>query len=601
MNPNEHYMTILMSPQAKRAKDGIVSITVQELAEILYCTPRNVKMTLRKLIEDGYIEWRGGVGRGNPSQMRFLRDLEDVVGEQFLDLLDKGKIKEVMDLLYHKDLPLPLRNKLRGQLDQRFGHRVEQKDTASVDVLRVKMTRRSASLDPAFVSSSAEAFILRQICNTLVSFDPRTNTYTPALAHDWECNEDGSRWTFFLRKGVRFHHGRPLTSKDVRYTLERLQEVNSPSRWQYREIERVEIESDHVISFSLRRPNRMFLHFFGSFYMSILPYDVEYSERTMIGTGPFRISEFTDQAIVLEAHEDYFLNRPLLDRVEWWLMPKDTPDDLYQLPRLGSAPLPINSPSGEFESVLEGCAFIVFNFRKKGIHHHRAFRQSVRLLFDRLAIIQELKGNRIAPADSFFSEKSKHAHYGRPTLEEAAASLLESGYRGEMLKLYYLDRKELRDDARWLQQRCELIGLHISLHPFSLSEYYTTDADQEADLLLINEALEDDTEWGYLRLLQDEASFVHRFFDYEQHAWVEEYLDSMVQLPSRDLRDRIVDRIEQEMRHENWVLFGYHINRVSKHHPALHGIYRDSFGWIDFTKAWVRKGAKASSDKKSPS
>lgn len=213
MNPTEHYLTILMSPQAKRAKDGTVSITVQELAEILYCTPRNVKMTLRKLIEDGFIEWRAGVGRGNPSQLRFLQEMEDVAGEHFLDLLDRGKIKEVMDLLYHKDLPVPLRNKLRGQLDQRFGHRVEQKVTAAVDVLRVKMTRRSASLDPAFVSSSAEAFILRQICNTLVSFDPRSNTYTPALAHDWEYNEDGSRWTFFLRRVFVFTTGERLPAK----------------------------------------------------------------------------------------------------------------------------------------------------------------------------------------------------------------------------------------------------------------------------------------------------------------------------------------------------------------------------------------------------
>ncbi|WP_134687494.1 SgrR family transcriptional regulator [Brevibacillus migulae] len=590
MKSTEHYLSILLSFPMKQAKGEIVSITIEELTDILYCTPRNVKLIIRKLADEKYIEWRAGVGRGNPSQMTLLKDLDDVADEYFHDLLVKDKIKEAMDLLYHKALPLPLRNKLRGLLDARFGFQVELTSFATTDFLRVTMNRKSNTLDPAFVCTATAAFILQQICDGLVSYDSEKKTYVPALAHSWESNEDGSRWTFYLRKGVRFHHGRPLTSKDVFYTFQRLKDVHSPSRWQYEEIERVEIVSDHVISFYLRQPNRLFLHFFGSFYMSILPHDVAFSERAIIGTGPFRMAESTDQVIVLEAYEDYFQERALLDRVELWLIPEDVPIEQYQLPQGDDIRQDANSTDGEIGYVMDGCQFIVFNFKKKGIHHNRSFRKAMRILFDRLAIIRELKENRIAPADSFLPDKSSHVHFAETTLEEALAYLRESGYSGETLNLFYLEKKDFLVDAQWLQQRCEAVRLYISLHPIPFADYYSPTADQEADMLLICETLEDDVEWGYLRLFQDEASFLHRFFHHEQHGWLDGCFRRFVQLPTSEQRERIIDEVERRIREEDWILFGYHINKVSRYHPALNGVSLDSFGWIDFSKLWIKQG-----------
>lgn len=590
MKSTEYYLTILLSLPEKQGKGKIVSIAIEDLTKSLHCTPRNVQLILRKLVDEGYIEWRAGIGRGNRSQMTLLWDLGEVADEYFHDLLAKDKMKEAMDLLYNKDLPVPLRNKLRGLLDDRFGFQVERMKSSTADVLRVTMNRKSASLDPAFVSTSAEVFFLQQICDTLVIFDPMKKSYLPALAHAWESNEDGSRWTFYLRRGIRFHHGRPLTSKDVLYTLQRLRDVYSPSRWQYEEIEGIEIPSDHVISFYLRQSNRLFLHFFGSFYMSILPHDVEFSEKAIIGTGPFRMAEFTDQVLVLEAYEDYFRERALLDRVELWFMPEDdVPNDRYQLPHWDDANQGENSPSGEIEYLMDGCQLVVFNYRKKGIHHNRFFRKAMRLIFDRLAIIAELKENRIAPAGSFLPDNSKNIDYGKTTIEEAKAHLRKSGYSGETLNLYFLDKKELLDDARWLQRRCEAIGLHISLHPLPLADYYSTDADQEADLLVICESLEDDTEWGYLHLFQDEASFLRRFFNHEQHEWLDGFMRNFVRLPSPEQRARIIDQIERRIRDEDWILFGYHMKKISRYHPALNGVSLDSFGWINFSKLWIKQ------------
>ncbi|KQL52736.1 hypothetical protein AN964_03840 [Heyndrickxia shackletonii] len=586
MISSEQYLSILLSLPTLPKKGETISVTIGELANVLYCTPRNVKLILRKLAEDGFIQWRGGVGRGHPSQMTPLRDFNEVAVGHFQDLLVKDKIKEAMNILYLKDLPLPLRHKLHRFLENRFGFQVERANATTVDVLRVTMRRKPDSLDPAFVSTSTEAFLLQQICDTLLVFNPKEKTFIPGLAHSWESNDDGSQWTFYLRKGVRFHNGKLLTSKDVLYTFQRLQELQSPSRWQYEEVIHVEIPSDFIITFHLRQPNLLFLHFLSSFYMYVLPHDVTFSSSGIIGTGPFRMTEFTNQVLVLEAYEDYFRERALLDRVELWFVPEDIQDDLYQLPDWSGQG---EKKAAEIEYLMDGSQFVVFNFRKKGIHHNRYFRKAMRLIFDRLSIIEELAENRISPANSFLPVKSKQADYERSPIDLAKNYLRESGYSGETLKLYYLDKKEFVDDARWLQQRCEAAGLTITLHPISFDNYYLTNADEEADLLIICESLEDDTEWGYLNLFQNESSFLRRFLSDKQHSWLDELLLQFVQTPSAEERDKIIDKVEQKILDEEWLLFGYHMNKISRYHPALNGVSFDSFGWINFSKLWIRK------------
>jgi ABC-type transport system substrate-binding protein len=83
-------------------------------------------------------------------------------------------------------------------------------------------------LDPA---SGSWAIITEQIFDGLVRLD---NDFSPvpSLAEYWNISEDKRRYTFFLRRGVRFHDGREMTSEDVKFSLERLvrRETNCPFR-----------------------------------------------------------------------------------------------------------------------------------------------------------------------------------------------------------------------------------------------------------------------------------------------------------------------------------------------------------------------------------
>ena len=69
--------------------------------------------------------------------------------------------------------------------------------------------------------------VVSQIFDGLVQFDANLKPI-PALAEFWEASRDGRTWTFTLRRGVKFHHGREVTAHDVVYSFTRLLDPTKP-------------------------------------------------------------------------------------------------------------------------------------------------------------------------------------------------------------------------------------------------------------------------------------------------------------------------------------------------------------------------------------
>ena len=85
------------------------------------------------------------------------------------------------------------------------------------------------TLDPARISDIYSLSVTHQIFDGLVRFD-HTLTISPALAQYWRSSRDGLTWTFTLRKGVKFHHGREVTADDVVFSLTRILDPKTKSR-----------------------------------------------------------------------------------------------------------------------------------------------------------------------------------------------------------------------------------------------------------------------------------------------------------------------------------------------------------------------------------
>jgi ABC-type transport system substrate-binding protein len=107
---------------------------------------------------------------------------------------------------------------------------------------------------------------LRHVYETLLWFDDRGNV-VPWLAERWDVSQDGLVYTFYLRKGVRFHDGFEFNATVVKANLDRWIDstVRVPSRSLVGRIDRVEIVDDYTVRVYLKEPYTLFLKAIGVF------------------------------------------------------------------------------------------------------------------------------------------------------------------------------------------------------------------------------------------------------------------------------------------------------------------------------------------------
>ncbi|MGB0409398.1 MAG: ABC transporter substrate-binding protein [Opitutales bacterium] len=87
-------------------------------------------------------------------------------------------------------------------------------------ILVLNETTQPTSFNPQVPGNMSTSLLQSRIFNSLVDFDPRTETFVPALAKSWDVSDDDTSYTFHLRRGVRWSDGRPLTADDVVFTFD---------------------------------------------------------------------------------------------------------------------------------------------------------------------------------------------------------------------------------------------------------------------------------------------------------------------------------------------------------------------------------------------
>lgn len=89
------------------------------------------------------------------------------------------------------------------------------------------------SLDPAKIDTDAGEWLIKQICDPLVSINPTTGELQPGVAESWTVSDDARQVSFTLREGVIFHNGRALEASDYVFSLSRLARPETDSPYHY--------------------------------------------------------------------------------------------------------------------------------------------------------------------------------------------------------------------------------------------------------------------------------------------------------------------------------------------------------------------------------
>ncbi len=185
--------------------------------------------------------------------------------------------------------------------------------------LVVQVATEPPGLDlTASPASAIAAVVFYNVQECLVKVD-RHGKVVPWLAERWH-TADQLTYTFFLRRGVRFHNGRELRAADVKFVLERAMnpETKHPYPGYYASIRDIIVKDDYTISVVLREPNPNFLLNMARQGSVIYPREaVDTLKTAPVGTGPFKLGEWVrGDRIVLVRNPDYWVKGlPKLDRV----------------------------------------------------------------------------------------------------------------------------------------------------------------------------------------------------------------------------------------------------------------------------------------------
>ena len=170
--------------------------------------------------------------------------------------------------------------------------------------------------------------------NNLVYFDPlkkqeSVDTIIGELAEKWSWQDNYRNLVFFLRKDVKWHDGKPFTSKDVKYTFDMVRDAPdaegklrlNPRKGWYTNVEAIEAPDPHTVVFRLKRPQPSLLMMLASGYSPVYAAHVPAaSYRTgCVGTGPFKVKEWRKGEFVdYVKNPDYFVKgRPYLDGLRY--------------------------------------------------------------------------------------------------------------------------------------------------------------------------------------------------------------------------------------------------------------------------------------------
>lgn len=359
------------------------------------------------------------------------------------------------------------------------------------------------TLDPhASVLGQTQA-ILRFIYRGLTRFAIKDGKVTtaevePDLAESWTISDDGTVWTFHLRKGVQFHHDfGELTAEDVKFSFERQIQHTKGTRFAQNlaVVKEITILDPHTVQITLKSFDPVFpLRMVGyqqGYIISKKAFE-QYGENfgwNPVGTGPFYFSKHLPrEKIILRAHKQYYFGRPQIDEVHWF----DVPEDATKLLGLEKGTFDMFYPeavTADLKHQVEKMGMVI-DKRGPG-SQYRFYINYTQPPFDDIRVRKAFMHaiNRKAIVETIFADTQNLAisplppgYFGHIPVEmpeydpELAKKLLaEAGYpNGFTVKNYFITKSFYYPKVMVLvQEQLKQVGINVELQLVEHATYHT--------------------------------------------------------------------------------------------------------------------------------
>jgi len=360
----------------------------------------------------------------------------------------------------------------------------------SITVLRSDI---ESSLIPSVPPDNAGIWVVEEIFDTLLLPASDAKSLKPNLATSWTQSKDGLTWTFKLRAGVKFSNGAPMTSKDVKFSID--QNSIPSGNWGFinSSISKVATPDPLTVTVTTKTPYAPLPAVMAIFANSIVPYNYggvtkdKFGENP-IGTGAFKLSSWTKgQQLKLVRNPYYWeAGKPYLDSVTFKIVSdsntranqiQGNQAQINEFPSFSSVKTLKSTPGVKVTAFPSSAVnFLIFNNTKAPFNDIHV-RKALAYLVNKPAIVSAVLFGNGTPAGAYMSPTSwshNAAIKGLPfdvtkAKAELALSTVPKGFTAKIN--IYTGNADQNSMAQILQAEAAKIGVTLTIQQLDPSAY----------------------------------------------------------------------------------------------------------------------------------
>lgn len=398
------------------------------------------------------------------------------------------------------------------------------------------------TLDWPTAASFSENTVLANVCESLIRLGPEFE-YEPGLAKSWE-SPNPTTWIYEMQPGLKFSDGKPVTTEDVIFSLERNMDPEVGSFWSpwFENVKTIEATGKNQITVKLSRPDALFNEFLATAggvvgekaYVEKEGKKYGTSEGGVMCVGPYELTDWTPgKGITIKANPNYWRTEeaPKVKEIDYKFITntQSAGDALLsgELDGTYDAPLAswetLSSSDAGNAYVGNSIAFAGIDFtEKEGPTKDVNLRKALLYSINRDAIAEAIyHGSAEAVRSQFFPTTWGYAEdvYKKgyeelpdtqPDLEKAKELVAKVKDLRPMTMLSNADDTASKQLAAYVQSEAKKAGIDLVIKELPAAQYISTAFDKEQlnqyDISLSTTGymdLAEPVEWGVVALRSD--------------------------------------------------------------------------------------------------
>jgi peptide/nickel transport system substrate-binding protein len=385
-------------------------------------------------------------------------------------------------------------SKVQAETPKRGGH------------LRIARIEDSQSFDKTTVFQNESLWVIQQINESIYTATPDGKSVRPWLATGYTMTPNGKRYTFKLRRDVRFSNGQRMTSADVKFSIDDARKQDKG--WGYLDaaIKDIQTPDATTVVINLKYPWTPFLADVALFANGIIPNNFAGQKRAEfykhpIGTGPFMWdSRAVGRSVTLKRNPFYWQKgKPYLDKVTWTFVSDQNTRELQlrggqieidEFPPFNSIAKLQRTPGIKmhlFPSTRTDYLLMNQSYAPLADRH---VRRAISYAIDRAAIVRSILFGHGRPANSFMPPQVPYYDPKSPGLQydlnkakaEMAQSKFKDGFDVEM----HVGAGEQVENAfgQILQQSLKRLNINVRLKTLDTSTEFEQTQQRKYQLVM---------------------------------------------------------------------------------------------------------------------